>query len=401
MQRNMRRMGVLASAILLLVVGAAGNASAAGTTAGTSISNSATVNFNVQGVGQTVESSEAGNSVPGGGSATVFTVDRKVDVLVSEVGGSFTTTRPGAVDQVLTFTVENEGNFVQDFLLTATDGSGNTFTLGGVTDTDDFDATAVTPPGIWIDSDLSGDFDNTLDTEVAYLDNLAVDTPFTVFVVRNIAGTEVDGAASFITLDAQAVANSGTPASPGAPLTDDSGTANTLQDAVGSEQIVFADDAATTSVADIASDGHHSAIDGYIIRSAQLTIQKTAVVISDPFSSSNPKAIPGAIVEYTIQIDNAGAATETAAGISISDDLSAEMGGATPRLAIVLAAYGAQAAGDDIELVTDQTGASLTTELSIANDADNGQFVGNILTVDGIALDPGEFARVRFRVQIQ
>lgn len=386
-------MGGVAAATILLAGLSGSTAFAAGTVAGTQVSNTATVEFTVGGVPQV--------AVPS--APVVFTVDRKVDMLVAEDGSSFTTSRPGQNDQVLSFLVTNEGNQVQDFLLTATDGNGNTVTFGAITETDDFDATAPTPPGIWIDSDGSGDFDSALDTEVAYLDDLAADGVVRVFIVRNIGPSVTDGSASFLTLSAQAVENSGTPAAPGAPLVEDAG-ANVLEDAPGAEQIVFADDdGSLTGGSDGLRDGLHSAVDGYIVRSSQITISKSAVVVSDPFGAvaPNAKSIPGSIVEYTLVISNAATASESATGITISDDLSSEMSGAPggARLAFSLGQYGG--AGDDIQLETNLASVVTTTELTASADADNGDFVAEVLTVDGIVLAPGDSATVRFRVEIQ
>jgi hypothetical protein len=405
MQVQKKNTGFVALAAFLVVLVGAPSAFAAGTTAGTPVSNSASVSYSVGGVGQTaIESSEAGNNVPGSGAPTTFIVDRKIDVRVSEVGDSFTTSNPGSTDQVLTFEVENEGNDVQDFLLTANDGSGNAITLGGTAQTDTFDATAPTPPAIWVDGGdgvFTGTAPGSDDTLVAYLDGMAVDTPVRVFVVRNIDAGVADGAVSLITLDAQAVANSGTPAAPGAALTQDTGTNNQN----GTAQIVFADaDGTAGQGTDAARDGRNSATDGFVVTSAQLSISKTASVVRDPFGTlaPNAKAIPGAFVEYTIRIENSATATQTATGISISDDLTSEMSGAAlgPRLAIALAEYGTNLAGEDIELETNATGSVVTTELSAAADADAGQFVSDALTVTGIALDPGEYAEVRFTVEI-
>lgn len=403
MRGNILGKGIVAFAAVLVVGLLASTAQAAGTTAGTSVANSASVSYSVQGVSQTaIESSEVGNSTPGvgNGTPTTFTVDRKIDVLVTEDGGSFTTSRPGSTDQVLTFLVENEGNDAQDFVLSAVDDTGTTLTLGPVTETDDFDATDPAPPGIYEDTNANGSYDAGTDLAVSYLDGFVVDTPTRFFVVRNIAASEADGAASFVTLVATAVENSGTPASPGAPLTEDTG-ANVQNDAPGSEQIVFADDAGPGT--DAVRDGRHSATDGYIVRSAQLTISKSVTVVSDPFGNANPKSIPGSIVEYEIRVENAATATEPATGISISDDLTAEMSGAVggPRLAIALQEYGTGAVGEDIEFESDQTGSVVVTEYSAASDADDGQFVADVLTVGNIALDPGEYAEIRFRVEIQ
>jgi hypothetical protein len=43
-----------------------------------------------------------------------------------------------------------------------------------------------------------------------------------------------------------------------------------------------------------------------IIGTTSITISKTSAVISDPVNVTNPKSIPGAIVEYTINVSNSG-----------------------------------------------------------------------------------------------
>ena len=411
MQRNLnsRQVGVALVAGLLLTLIAAPSAFAAGTTAGQEILNSATVTYSVGTVLQdAIESSAGGNSTPGagGGTPTRFTVDRKIDVQVSEVGTSVEMVSPNSTDQVLTFLVENQGNDAQDFVLTAVDGSGNTITFDGGTTvlTDSFDATQSDPIGIYVDTNGNGSFD-AADTETSYLDGFAVDTPTTVFVVRDIAATQANGSVSIITLNAQAVVNSGTAASPGAALTEDTGV-NVLEDAVGSEQIVFADDDGTaTQGTDALRDGQHSAADAYLVESAQLSISKNATVIRDPFGNTNPKSIPGSIVEYAITVTNgSGAGVQTATGITIADDLTSEMSGAAggPRLALVLAEYGSQAAGEDIEVETNAAGgAAVITTVTAAADGDDGEFVSDALNFDNVSLDAGEFVTVRFRVEIQ
>ena len=74
--------------------------------------------------------------------------------------------------------------------------------------------------------------------------------------------------------------------------------------------------------ADAGNDGFEQAEDGYEIISAALVITKTAAVISDPFGSG--KAIPGAIIEYTITVDNS-AGTSDATGVVISDSIDADV----------------------------------------------------------------------------
>jgi uncharacterized repeat protein (TIGR01451 family) len=55
---------------------------------------------------------------------------------------------------------------------------------------------------------------------------------------------------------------------------------------------------------------------------ANLTVTKTAVVTSDPVNgASNPKAIPGATVHYTITVTNIG--TTAATSVDLSDAIPA------------------------------------------------------------------------------
>jgi uncharacterized repeat protein (TIGR01451 family) len=56
---------------------------------------------------------------------------------------------------------------------------------------------------------------------------------------------------------------------------------------------------------------------------ATITVAKTSAVLSDGVSVTNPKAIPGAIVRYTITVANTGTQTVTANSIIIQDPLPA------------------------------------------------------------------------------
>ncbi|PCJ89306.1 MAG: hypothetical protein COA54_00820 [Thiotrichaceae bacterium] len=54
-----------------------------------------------------------------------------------------------------------------------------------------------------------------------------------------------------------------------------------------------------------------------------LTISKSSAVLSDPVNLSNPKAIPGSIQQYTIDVSNGGSAANDVDTLAISDDLPA------------------------------------------------------------------------------
>jgi uncharacterized repeat protein (TIGR01451 family) len=82
---------------------------------------------------------------------------------------------------------------------------------------------------------------------------------------------------------------------------------------------VFADTAGTI---DGARDGAHSDDDDYTVLTAALTAVKSTTIVSDPFNlTTNPKMIPGAVVEYCIAVTNA-AGGAAATGVTIKDSLA-------------------------------------------------------------------------------
>src|SRR3970040_2805328 len=99
---NPRPPAVVAAGLLF---GLAQNAAAAGTAAGTTISNSATLAYDVSGVAQTSITS----------TAATFVVDEKAHLTVA--GGANTNVVPGATAQVTTFTLTNKDNSTLDFSL--------------------------------------------------------------------------------------------------------------------------------------------------------------------------------------------------------------------------------------------------------------------------------------------
>ncbi len=100
---NMGTLGLAAIATF-----ASAPAFAAGTTAGSSITNTATVDFQVGGVSQVRQS-----------ASDTFVVDRKINLLVEEVGTVTTNVVPGQTNAVTTFQVINLSNEGLDFLLAA------------------------------------------------------------------------------------------------------------------------------------------------------------------------------------------------------------------------------------------------------------------------------------------
>jgi uncharacterized repeat protein (TIGR01451 family) len=295
MNRTLKHIA-MASGVSVLALGAT-PAFATGTAAGSSINNTATVNYQVGGVAQTAIN--ASNS---------FVVDRRIDLVVAEVGNVTTSVAPGSTAQVTTFTVRNTSNAPLDFGLAVTQQTGGAATHGG---TDNFDVTA---PATFVDTNGNGTYDVGTDTAATFLDEIAADTQRTVFVVANIPIARVNGDIADVTLTAQAF-EAGTAATQGALVTQTAG-ANTA-----GVDTVFADIAGVT---DAASDGRHSDDDDYTVASAVLTVFKQSRVISDPVNgTTNPKLIPGALVEYCIVVNNASTTT-AATSVAISDPLPAQ-----------------------------------------------------------------------------
>jgi uncharacterized repeat protein (TIGR01451 family) len=273
---------------------AATPALAAGTTAGTTITNTATVDYQVGGVAQGQQS--ASNN---------FTVDRKINLLVEEVGTVTTNVVPGQTNAVTTFQLTNSSNETLDFALVASQIVGGTAAHGA---TDTFNANNIR---IYRDNTVTGtvgswDVGDTLLT--GFVDELVVDTAIRLFVVADIPAALANNAVAGVTL--RATAREGALAgTQGAAITETAG-ANTA-----GKDTVFSDTAGVTG--DAARDGSHSDNDDYTVQTATLAVAKSSRVISDPFNNTtNPKLIPGAVVEYCIAVANTGGAAATSVVIN-------------------------------------------------------------------------------------
>ncbi|MDQ8036920.1 MAG: hypothetical protein REI12_05825 [Pedobacter sp.] len=259
---------------------------ASGTLSGTTVSNTASVAYSVGGTAQTAVSS----------NASTFKVDRLVNVTVAQSGGA-TSVAPGSTAQVITFTVTNNTNSAQDFALTAANLTG-----------DNFDGTIT---GVYVESSASPNGYQAGTDTATYIDELAPDATVTVYVVANMPSGIVTGNLANVSLQATAyqntdgtgayVATAGSLASSGAAVQTNTGSA----DNTAYTDTVFGDLAGTAS-GDAAKDGKHSATSTYSVSTAALTVSKSSSVISDPFNgTTNPKAIPGAVVEYCLVVSNA------------------------------------------------------------------------------------------------
>jgi hypothetical protein len=336
-------LALLVGAMLLGLVSQSALAVAPGITIG----NTATLNYSVGAVPQTlIESSATGNTTPGlgNGTPTDFVVDLVVDVLVDN--GVVTNVTPAVASIGTPFRVSNLGNTRHDYLLQASNASAGVVAL---TYTDNYDVAPSPPPLIYLDNGAGGDTacDGVLgagELAAGATTNLA-DVDPTVSVCLVVRGdftlANTNGQIAVITLKATTlwpttlIAAQEPTVGGGAGQMGGSGVAVTATagaDTAGIDVVfgdiagVAADAGASPAVtADIARDGSHSTYGVFRVVSASLSVAKVATVICDPLNGdTNPKKIPGAFVQYAITITNS--ATGTSANLAtITDTLDASL----------------------------------------------------------------------------
>ncbi len=287
MKRTRQLLGAVSA--IALVGFSVSPAMAAGTTAGDSITNTVTVDFQVGGVDQTaVQDSDT------------FVVDRKIDVTVATVGAS-SNEAAGATGVVRQFTVTNDSNATVGYALTASGAAGGDFTPSNVIIFDDLNS--------------NGQYDSG--EEITFIDSMAEDETRNVWVVFDIPGTVTNGQSTDIILVANAhEAGSG---SIGAEITASSGA-----DDPGTVETVLADAIGIAGV-DGEYTGDHAAAHTVTVNAAAMTVSKFSTVVWDPVNlTTDPKAIPGARVQYCIAVSNASGAA-TATSVVVDDDLPAEV----------------------------------------------------------------------------
>jgi hypothetical protein len=374
MKTVLRSAPSLVIAIALLVTA---DVYSAGTPAGTTISNQATINYQVGSVNQTAVNS----------NNYQFVVDRKINLTVATTDGAAVSVTPGTTNNVLTFTLENTGNGTQDFSISAITRSGGTGAFGG---TDNVNAASVV---VRVESGANAGYQAGQDT-ATYVDELAADGTKTLYIVGDFSsGTYANGDIASYHLLVEARVG-GAASSLGSALTETTGAETT-----GSVDIVFSDAQGTATSDDAARDAKFSEDSDFTISAASLTVTKASVVISDPTNNTtNPKAIPGAVVEYTITISNASGAA-TASSVTFTDSLATEITAGT--VAFVANAY---SSGRGIRVTAPNINGGAAKDLTNAGSDDEGDWnvtAGNTVTVTGIQVAATESATVKFRVQIQ
>jgi uncharacterized repeat protein (TIGR01451 family) len=280
-----------ASSALVAMVGVNAPAYAVGTNQGTDITNSVTVNYQVGSVNQT----------PVNSNTDTFKVDRKVNfTLVERATVGTTSVTPGQTTQQVAFTLTNLSNDLLDFNLTAANvATGTTIPRG----TDAFDVSNFTMC-------LDANADNTCDaaaTATLSVNDLSATTgsnSINILVFSDIPLAATNGQRAGVSLQATALLSNGTAfvlSGPGKNVSDDT----------DANQVTVVD----TVLADTGRNAVESALDDYTVSAAALNVWKSSTVISDGVSGSNPKALPGATVQYCISVQNNGGVAATSVAI--------------------------------------------------------------------------------------
>jgi len=287
----------------------------AGTAAGTSVTNTAQASYSVNGVQQSATS-----------NTTSFVVDRKVNLTVIANQPNNTQVAIGQTAAVTTFKVTNNTNGTQDFLLSSSQTPITNLFTG-----DNFDVTNI---HIYVDSNGNGTYDAGTDT-VTYINELGADQSAVVFIVADIPNNQANALAG-ITLIAQ-VAAGGDAAAQGLPL---AASVAPNDDAV--VDVVFADNDSDGLGGDVALNGQGRASLGYEIttRNVALSVAKSQLVLNDPVNLAlSPKAIPGAVVQYCLIVNN-GTVGTPASNVVLTDVIPANTTYVTNSLSIGAIALG-------------------------------------------------------------
>lgn len=306
MKRSMQWLGSV-SALALAAAPTMAAAAPVGTAANSDISNTVVVSYNVGGVAQTPISS----------AADVFKVDRKIDLVVTTQDTSAVIVTPGQTNAVTTFSVTNNSNATIDFLLAATQQAGGTAKFTG---NDTADAANVR---VYVETNGTAGW-QAGDTLASSLAAVASGDAVTVYVVSDVPLATAQGGQATMILTATAA--SGVTATTGYAGTGGSAISQTpvgTANGKNTMETVFADAQAEAQTGDGNKDGKHAARSDYRVDTAQLAVAKYSRVVSDPFSGAvSPRAIPGAVVEYCIVVQNTST-TVNATSVSVSDTVDA------------------------------------------------------------------------------
>jgi uncharacterized repeat protein (TIGR01451 family) len=270
---------------------------------GTNVSNTASLKYQVNGTDIEKDS----NTVD-------FKVDRKVifSVTDNQTGADPVPVQAGDVATTI-FTVQNDSNAPISYALPVPEAGTEYSYLSPADGTTVITITSATPANspdliipLEVGNPVAGQDDDTIEITVAITvpDNAEDGTT----VTSSLALTAVEPADN-------------------ADISNGTGTGVTAGD-----PIVATLDTVTWDQAVIQTITLPGLLDGtgveltstqaFIVEAAAITLAKSVRIVSDPINdTTNPKAIPGAIVEYTLTITNSGQVEAT--GVDLSDEVPA------------------------------------------------------------------------------
>jgi len=373
----MKQVQIHRSITALLIVAAVAvlvpqSASAIGTASGTTINNAASVVYTVGSVTQPLYT----------GPTTTFAVDTKVIFNVSKVDVGPVQVAPGdntsGTTRRLRFQLQNDSNAPVRFSVAGVDlVSGTTITfVTGYTDNRNVFST--------ITACFDANANNVCDAGENFQTVAADGLNTTIIITGDIAAAALNTDIIGALLTATAVDAGGTP------------LVETAVPTINTVDIVLADGAGTD---DAARGGTYTERSAWQVSAALLTVAKTAAVYSDPLNNTTaPKAIPGAVITYTITVTNA-AGGATATTVTITDSLNAEITSVPPHLAFATQfndGVNACAAGQGIVV-----NGVCRTNIADADSADWSATTLNTVTVAIPAINSPGTAVVKFQAIIQ
>lgn len=257
---------------------------AIGTPAETTITNTASISYDISGTPVTQPS-----------NTVTITVGEILDVTLTWQDAANVLVKPGDVGQMLTFQLTNTGNYSETFDIVLDNG-----VLVG----DDFDP--IAPTTIYLDSNNNDVYDvgvDTLYTAGVNDPTLAADGAITLFVFNAIPGDPggpLDTQTAISRLSATAATGSGAAgtAFPGA------GGSGTVAAVVGLSGATASDDGI------------------YEVSRFDLVITKSAVV-TGPAGIGGTEPLPGATISYTIDVVITGTGNGTS--LTITDTIDADV----------------------------------------------------------------------------
>jgi uncharacterized repeat protein (TIGR01451 family) len=343
--KQMRRVAL--AVVALGSIGISGQAFAQNTLSGTPIVNTATVNYSVATVAQTPIDAVA-----------EFVVDTVIDLNLTDVPSALTFT-PGQTGGAKAFTLTNISNADSNF----------SFNFANLTGTDDFQLGNL---AVFVDGNANGTYEPASDTATTVTGLAARTGSITVFVVGDIPVTATNGQDGVVQLTATAINPIG-----------------------GLEWVSTAGADTAANVEVVVADSTEDATNTFVVASAALSVSKSSTVIRDPFTSTpgEAKAIPSAVVEYTITVANAAGA-QTATLTSISDPIPA-------NTTFLQGEY----SGSDVSISVGGGPATFcVAELNGVDTGDGCVITGGALTVGAPAVtsvSDGSNVTISFRVTIQ